>query len=98
MKLPFGIDKDLWPLGVTLLLLTAFVFITLIPYKTENEVLTREQITANYIFAADIEIDSVRTGASSELCTWIMFNPDFDTIQVKKSSYVLYTRRELIEN
>ena len=90
-------DDGFFALASFYLGLFLFVIIFIHPLKSEEEILTNKRITGNFIFIGDIELDSTeRTRASDELCTWLAFHPDFDSILVQKTTYLFYIDRQLI--
>lgn len=74
---------------IGLIIIVAFV----VPIRKSKEVLLKRDITGNYIFAADIEYNGKRIGASSELCCFILFNPEVEQIHVIVEEGIVFDRR-----
>jgi hypothetical protein len=70
----------------------------MLPYSTSVEELDRKDITSNYIFAGDIVYKGERIGASSELCTYLIFNNHDHTIKVMKVERLFWSNRYLLFN
>lgn len=66
---------------------------SLVPFKITKEVLNRDEITGNYIFAFDIDYKGERVGASAELCTYLLFHPEAKEIHVITKKALFFVRR-----
>jgi hypothetical protein len=87
--------KEVIILTVIIFVLIFILFAFTCPLKTYTQVLEAKKVTGNFIFAGDIEYNGERIGASSELCTYVLFHksPQIDEYHVIVKEGLFFVRR-----